>query len=143
MNHPKWVLREVVIAVHQMLLAKHGGLSGIRDEALLDSALARPQQCFSYNDTLTVPDLAAVYSYGLARNHPFIDGNKRVALTVAAIFLEINGYTLDAPEAECVIIFEQLAAGKITEVELTQWFVQAVLQIEPVQDLENGLSARQ
>ena len=122
MNHPKWVLREVVIAVHQMLLAEHGGLPGIRDEALLDSALARPQQCFSYNDTLTVPDLAATYSYGLARNHPFIDGNKRVALTVAAIFLEINGYTLDAPEAECVIIFEQLAAGEIAEESLAQWF---------------------
>ena len=122
MNEPVWVLSDVVIAVQQMLLAEHGGLSGVRDKALLESALARPQQAFSYNDDLTLIDLAAAYSYGLAKNHSFVDGNKRIALTVAVIFLELNGYSLSAPESEIVIIFEQLAAGSLSEKELATWF---------------------
>ena len=122
MNEPVWVLREVVIAVHQILLAEHGGLTGIRDEYLLDSALSRPQQRFTYGGKLSIFDLAASYSYGLAQNHPFMDGNKRVALTVAAIFLGLNGYSLDAPEAEAVVTFEDLAAGNLTEEQLATWF---------------------
>jgi len=125
MNEPVWVLRDVVIAVHQILLAEHGGLSGIRDETLLDSALFRPQQRLTYSEKLSIFDLAASYSYGLIRNHPFIDGNKRVAFTVAAIFLEINGYILDAPEAETVITFEQLAAGNLGEEHLATWLQEA------------------
>ncbi len=124
MNEPVWVLLDVVIAVQQMLLAEHGGLSGIRDKALLESALARPQQAFAYDDRLTLIDLAAAYSFGLAKNHPFVDGNKRIALTVAVIFLELNGFSLSAPEPEIVIIFEQLAAGDLTEKELAAWFEQ-------------------
>jgi death-on-curing protein len=122
MNEPTWVLQDVVIAVQQILLAEHGGLSGIRDNALLDSALSRPQNLFAYTDPVSIFDLAASYSYGLALNHPFIDGNKRVALTVAAIFLEINGYSLNATEAETVITFEQLASGQFTEKQLSFWF---------------------
>lgn len=122
MKEPIWVLRETVIAVHQMLLAEHGGLPGIRDETLLDSALSRPQQSFAYSDQPSIFDLAASYSYGLALNHPFVDGNKRIALTVAAIFLELNSYSLDATEAEAVITFEHLAAGKLTEKQLSSWF---------------------
>jgi death-on-curing protein len=122
MNEPTWVLRDVVIAVQQILLAEHGGLSGIRDNALLDSALSRPQNLFAYTDPVSIFDLAASYSYGLALNHPFIDGNKRVALTVAAIFLEINGFSLNATEAETVITFEQLASGQFTEKQLSFWF---------------------
>jgi death-on-curing protein len=122
MKEPVWVLQETTAAVHQMLLAEHGGLPGIRDEALLDSALTRPQQHFAYGDNFSIFKLAASYSYGLAKNHPFVDGNKRVALTVAAIFLELNGYSLEAPEAEAVIIFEKLAAGNLTESDLTNWF---------------------
>ena len=122
MNEPVWVLEDIVIAIHQMLLSEHGGLPGIRDEALLDSALTRPQQRFSYSDKPSIFDLAASYSYGLAKNHPFVDGNKRVALTVAAIFLELNGYSLDTSEAEAVVIFEQLAAGDLTEEDLANWF---------------------
>ena len=121
MKEPIWVLRETVIAVHQMLLAEHGGLPGIRDEALLDSALSRPQQSFAYSDQPSIFDLGASYSYGLALNHPFVDGNKRIALTVAAIFLELNSYSLDATEAEAVITFEHLAAGKLTEKQLATW----------------------
>ncbi len=122
MKEPIWVLREVVIAVQQMLLAEHGGLSGIRDEALLDSALSRPQNLFSYGNSVSIFELAASYSYGLALNHPFLDGNKRIALTTAAIFLEINHYSLNATEAETVITFEHLASRKLSEKQLSLWF---------------------
>lgn len=122
MKEPAWVLRDVVIAVQQMLLAEHGGPPGIRDEALLDSALSRPQNLFSYSGHVSIFDLAASYSYGLALNHPFVDGNKRVALTTAAVFLELNSYSLNAPEAETVIAFEHLASGKLTEKQLAIWF---------------------
>ena len=122
MKEPDWILQDTVVAVHQMLLAEHGGLPGIRDETLLNSALARPQQRFAYTSNVSIFELAASYSYGLAKNHPFVDGNKRVALTIAAIFLELNNYTLDAPEAEAVIIFEKLAAGNLNENGLTIWF---------------------
>jgi len=121
MNDPVWILPDVVIAVHQMLLAEHGGLPGIRDEALLDSALNRPRQHFTYGYKLSMFDLAASYAYGLSRNHPFADGNKRVALTVAALFLELNGYTFDATEPESALIFRQLAAGDISEENLSTW----------------------
>ena len=122
MNEPVWVLDQVVISVHQMLLAEHGGSSGIRDEALLHSALARPKQRIAYEPESPIFELAASYSFGLAKNHPFTDGNKRIALTVAAIFLELNGFSFTAPESEVVIYFENLASSKITENELAGWF---------------------
>ena len=81
MNEPKWLKIEVALAVHRMLLAEHGGGRGVRDEALLESALTRPQQRFAYDEESTPYDLAATLSYGLAKNHPFVDGNKRIALT--------------------------------------------------------------
>ncbi|MGB5761625.1 MAG: type II toxin-antitoxin system death-on-curing family toxin [Sedimenticolaceae bacterium] len=121
MTEPVWVLPELVHAIHQTLLAEHGGLSGVRDEALLESALARPQQKAAYANTGSIFELAASYSFGLARNHPFIDGNKRIALTVAAVFLELNGYSLDATEAEAVLMYQQLAAGTLTEEALAAW----------------------
>ena len=121
MKEPVWVLPELVLAVHQMLVAEHGGLPGIRDQALLDSALARPQQKAAYESEASIFELAAAYSYGLARNHPFVDGNKRIALTVAAVFLELNGFTLNAPEAEAVIMYQQLAAGELEEDALAKW----------------------
>ena len=122
MTDPVWVLPELVSAVHQMLLAEHGGLPGIRDKGLLEAALARPQQQYSVEQNISIFDLAAAYSYGLARNHPFVDGNKRIALTIAAVFLELNDYSLDAPEAEAVVIYQQLAAGTLTEETLAEWF---------------------
>lgn len=121
MNEPNWVLPEVVLAVHQMLLAEHGGSNGIRDQGLLDSALNRAKQRYTYQQPVSLFELAAAYSFGIARNHPFVDGNKRVALTVGAIFLEMNGFSLNAPESEAVIIFEQLAARLIQESELANW----------------------
>ncbi|MGB5830810.1 MAG: type II toxin-antitoxin system death-on-curing family toxin [Thiohalocapsa sp.] len=121
MTEPVWVLPDVIRAIHQTLLAEHGGLPGVRDETLLESALARPQQRAAYEHAASIFDLAASYSYGLARNHPFIDGNKRVALTVAAVFLELNGYSLDATEAQAVVMYQQLAAGTLTEEALAAW----------------------
>ncbi len=119
---PVWVLPETVLAIHQMLLAEHGGMPGIRDQTLLDSALARPQQRLAYGDNASLFVLAASYSYGLAKNHPFVDGNKRVALTVAAVFLELNEYSLNSSEPETVVIYEQLASGSISEEALADWF---------------------
>lgn len=124
MNEPKWVLIEVALAVHQTLISDHGGLSGVRDRDLLDSALNRPHQLFSYGDSNSIPELAAAYCYGLARNHPFVDGNKRSALTLAGVFLEINEYRLIASEAEAVVIIEQLAAGNVEELDLAAWFTE-------------------
>ncbi|MGV3627760.1 MAG: type II toxin-antitoxin system death-on-curing family toxin [Betaproteobacteria bacterium] len=121
MSEPRWVLPEVVHAIHKMLIAEHGGLPGIRDQGLLDSALARPRQQAAYKKNNSIFQLAAAYSYGLARNHPFADGNKRIALTVAAVFLEINGHSLNAPEAEAALIYQQLADGTLTEQALAEW----------------------
>lgn len=129
MSEPVWVLPELVQAVHQTLLAEHGGLPGVRDQALMDSALARPQQKYAYDGTTSVFELAAAYSFGIAKNHPFTDGNKRVALTVAAVFLELNGYSLDAPEPEAVLIFQQLASGSLTEEELGNWIERSSISI--------------
>lgn len=116
------MLPKTAIAAHQILVAEHGGLSGIRDQALLDSALARPQQRFTYGENNSIFELAASYSFGISRNHPFVDGNKRIALTIGALFLELNGCSLEAAEPEAVIIFEQLAAGRIDETGLAEWF---------------------
>jgi death-on-curing protein len=123
MTEPHWVLAEIVVAVHQMLIAEHGGSSGVRDVGSLESALVRPRQIFSYDPEATIFDLAAGYGFGLAKNHPFIDGNKRTALSIAATFLEINGYNFNAPETESVIMFEKLASGDLSETELSKWFI--------------------
>ena len=122
MKEPNWILTEIVFSVHQMLLSEHGGGTGVRDKTLLESALSRSKQRFEYEPDSTLFQLAASYSFGLAKNHPFIDGNKRIALAIGAIFLEINGVTLNAPESEAVVIIEQLASGNISEIELSNWF---------------------
>jgi death-on-curing protein len=121
MTEPRWVLDDVVVSVHRMLIAEHGGSPGVREKGLLESALARPKQLYFYKDDATIFELAASYGYGLAKNHPFIDGNKRIVLAIMGIFLEINNHSLAAPEPEAVIIIEQLAAGNLSESELTQW----------------------
>lgn len=108
-------------AIHSDQLAQHGGKSGIRDENALESALARPQNKFAYARRTTLPSLAASYAFGLARNHPYTDGNKRVALAIAYTFLALNGVELTAPEEEVVDVFVRLADGKITEGRLASW----------------------
>ena len=122
MREPIWVDLEVVLAIHDEQLAEHGGQTGLRDRGLLESALARPQNQFAYGE-FSLAHLAASYAFGISRNHPFLDGNKRTSLVVAELFLELNGLELNATNAECVTAFLRLAAGDLTEAELADWIV--------------------
>jgi death-on-curing protein len=123
MTMPVWIEKRVVLAYHDMQLAEHGGSRGVRDEGLLESALARPQNIAAYaSGATTVHRLAASYAFGNARNHPFVDGNKRTALVVSIAFLARNGIAFAASQEETYLIFYDLAAGKITEDELAKWF---------------------
>ncbi len=121
MNEPRWVLPDVVRLVHRLLLEEHGGSPGLRDSALLESVLHHPQQRFAYEPACSLFDLAAAYGHGLAKNHPFVDGNKRMALTIAALFLELNGHRLEAPEPETVATIEALATGELDERDFADW----------------------
>lgn len=120
MKTPAWVRRDVVRAVQEMLLAEHGGAAGIRDEGMLDSALSRPENLFAYGKP-TVFELAAAYAFGLAKNHPFIDGNKRIAFAAAIMFLELNGYRFTASEVDAVLKTLALAASEMTESDYATW----------------------
>lgn len=116
-----WVTLEVALAAHKEQLAEHGGGEGMRDRGLLESAMARPPNLAAYGAP-DAADLAAAYAYGIARNHPFVDGNKRTAAVVSETFLVVNGYTLGASDAEMAVAFLALAAGELTEEELADWF---------------------
>ena len=108
--------------MQEQLLATFGGLAGIRDEGMLGSALARPQNLFAYEKP-TLHELAAAYAYGLIKNHPFIDGNKRVAFVAAVVFLELNGATFTAREADAAVRTLELAAGQRSESEYANWLI--------------------
>ena len=123
MDEPVWIGVATVLAVHDEQLAEHGGESGVRDQTLLESALARPRQRFAYSSA-ALPELGASLAYGLCRNHPFIDGNKRTSLVVAELFLHINGTDLIASDEECVVVFLKLAAGELSEEQLAAWMAQ-------------------
>jgi death-on-curing protein len=118
-----WLESSVIIAVHEEQLAEHGGAEGLRDAGLLESALAKPRQLASYGEPTAV-DLAAAYGFGLARNHPFIDGNKRTAFVAVELFLALNGWTLDADDANCVLTMLSLAAGDLSESGFADWIRQ-------------------
>jgi death-on-curing protein len=119
---PVWVLHDLVISVQEQLLAAFGGASGVRDVGLLKSALARPENRRAYERTaVSLFDLAAAYAFGLAKNHPFIDGNKRIAFATAVVSLELNGYRFEADEANAVIQTLALAAGELKEDEYAHW----------------------
>lgn len=120
MKTPVWVLRDTVLLLHEQLLAEFGGLAGIRDEGMLDSAMGKPENLFAYGKP-TLFDLAASYGFGLIKNHPFIDGNKRVAFVTAATFLELNGYKLRASEADAAVRTLALAAGEMSESAYADW----------------------
>lgn len=125
MSSWRWVDQRVALALHEEQLRAWGGGQGVRDEGLLQSALARPQNLAAYG----APDLAglaASYAYGLANNHPFVDGNKRTALVVCETFVIDNGGELNASDAELAVLFEDLAAGDLTEEELAEWFRERV-----------------
>jgi death on curing protein len=116
-----WVTDAVALAIHGEQIAEHGGGEGVRDHGLFASAMARPHNLVAYGE----PDaaaLAAAYAFGIARNHPFVDGNKRTAAVVSETFLVLNGYALIATDAELVVAFLALAAGELSEEALADWF---------------------
>ena len=118
---PTWSTRRMLDVLHGAQLREHGGAPGVRDEGLLESALARPQQKWAYAESPDLATLAAAYAFGLAKNHPFADGNKRIALIALEYFLELNGYALAADDAHCVLAILALAAGDFGEKALALW----------------------
>ena len=125
MHEPNWVLDEAVEAIHNRQLAEHGGAPGVRDPGLLASALARQKNLFAYEgEDSMLPRLAAAYAFGIARNHPFVDGNERTAFVVSLLFLRLNGFTIVATQEERYQAFLALAEGRLDEAELTAWFEQ-------------------
>mgnify|MGYP000568990215 CR=1 FL=1 len=120
MTSYKWILESVVHAIHDEQIAEHGGLQGSRDITLLQSALGRPQNLANYNDP-NIAELAASYGYGIARNHPFNDGNKRTAFVVVELFLILNGYELGADDGGCVMMMLDVASGEVTEEAFASW----------------------
>ena len=115
-----WINRRALLLLHGESLVVHGGAQGIRDEGLLDSALARPENLALYGQP-DVFDCAAAYAFGLAKNHPFIDGNKRTGFVAAELFLRLNGYALEATDADCVLTMLGVAAGDVSEEAFAQW----------------------
>lgn len=126
MKEPRWLLEQTILALHSIVLEDHGGAPGVRDGDMLSSALNRPKDKYSYDHDCTIFQLAAAYSFGIAKNHPFVDGNKRVAFLAGTLFLELNGFTFSADEADAAFVFERLAGGKIRESSLATWFEENV-----------------
>jgi death-on-curing protein len=115
MKEPLWIDERDAQALHDRLLALHGGASGLRDRGLLSSALARPKQLLAYDNSADIIDMAAAYTVGIVKNHPYIDGNKRTGFVVGILFLELNGYRFNATEEEAAQAVMELAAGKLDE----------------------------
>ena len=123
-----WISKRLALAIHDRQLAEHGGSMGVRDETLLDSAIARPQQLFAYGDP--PPDLAALsasLAYGLARNHPFIDGNKRTAAVACETFIRLNSARLQADDVQLYPIYLALAEGSLSESGFAEWLRERLL----------------
>jgi death-on-curing protein len=114
-KEPVWIDEDDALALHDRLLALDGGAAGLRDDALLKSALARPQQRFAYGEAPDIIDLATAYTAGIVRNHPFVDGNKRIGFVVGILFLELNGYRFTASEEDAAQAVLELAAGSLDE----------------------------
>ena len=121
MRGPVWIDERDALALHDRLLALDGGAAGVRNVGLLQSALARPQQLRAYGDAPDAIDMAAAYTVGIVRNHPFVDGNKRTAFVVGVLFLELNGHRFTAPEEDATQAVLGLAAGTIDEATFTRW----------------------
>jgi death-on-curing protein len=131
-NEPIWIRDGIVLAIHRRQLVEHGGRAGTRDARLLASALARPKNLFAYADR--PPDLAALaaaYAFGIAKNHPFVDGNKRTAYVLCRTFLIANGQDLDVSQEEKYVTFFRLAAGRISEEELAGWIRTHLRSLNP------------
>ena len=120
-RQPRWLSRVAVDAIHNDQLREHGGLPGLRDENVLESALARPQQAWSYEQASDVPSLAARYAFGLVKNHPYRDGNQRIGFLALVTFLGMNGYDFAASDADVVTTVVALADGRVSEAQLAAW----------------------
>lgn len=120
MNEPEWLTVTMIVAIHDEQLAIHGGLAGMRDGALLESAVDRPRNKWAY-ESVELPELVASYGYGIAKNHPFADGNMRTSLLAIYTFLGINGIDFIAAEADAAAMIFSLAAGEVSEESLTRW----------------------
>ncbi len=129
MNEPEWLELEIVLDFHAEQLALFGGADGVRDRGLLESALARPLNKFAYGES-DLAVLAAAYGFGIARNHPFVDGNKRTALASMIVFLGLNRMDLDAPQEKATAAMLSLAAGEITEADLAAWITTYIRPME-------------
>lgn len=130
MTEPKWILEQTIIAVHTELLAEHGGPAGVIDPGLLASALNRPKDKYAYEQNYSLFEIAAAYAFGIVKNHPFVDGNKRTAFIGSTLFLELNSYQFNASETDAAMTFENLAAGKIEEIELATWLKHNSTKVE-------------
>jgi death-on-curing protein len=127
----KWILEATVLAIHKRQIAEHGGSDGVCDEGLLLSALARPQNLLAYSEeTPDISALAASLAYGIAKNHPFIDGNKRTALVVMRTFVQLNGHNFNATQEEKYLTFLKLAEGSLSEEELANWIREKIVIIK-------------
>jgi death-on-curing protein len=129
MSEPEWLDLDIVLDFHAEQLALFGGADGLRDRGLLESALARPINKFAYGET-GLAALAAAYGFGITRNHPFIDGNKRTALASMIVFLGLNGSDLDAPQESATAIMLSLAAGEIAEDGLARWIADHIRPLD-------------
>lgn len=128
MKHPVWLEREDCLAIHDMMLAQHGGLAGVRDEGLLESALSRPRNLVAYG-TPTRQDLAARYAGGIIHNHPFLDGNKRTGFMLAVTFLELNHFTFSATEESVVEKTLALASHSLTQTQYAEWLLENSVEL--------------
>jgi death-on-curing protein len=126
MKEPVWVEKEALLLLHLKTLARFGGAEGVRDEGLLDSALSRPRNAFHYDDQREIAALAASYAFGLAKNHPFVDGNKRMAFMAVGVFLSANGWTLNADSVSAIQAVMALAGGEIDEAQFAAWLKQNI-----------------
>ena len=121
---PRWISKKALLLLHEESLAEFGGARGLRDEGLLDSALARPRNTHAYHAESTVADLAASYAYGLAKNHAFVDGNKRAAFLSIGLFLAVNGYRLKADQVDAIQTMLAVAGGELDEQGLSAWIAE-------------------
>ncbi|WP_009631923.1 type II toxin-antitoxin system death-on-curing family toxin [Synechocystis sp. PCC 7509] len=128
MNEPSWLNERMVAAFHENQICLHGGLSGIEDENMLAASCARPKHLFAYDNKATIFDLAAAYGYAFAKNHAFVDDNKRVGLVAVLTFLYLNGFLLKVPEMEAVLVISRLAASEETQESVSKWLAENSLK---------------